>query len=558
VNEAGDRIADRRKLSILPATIEEPMQVSAWGGGSLSLAMAQGASSDSVELVLQPTLVEAALSNVRDLLEYPYGCLEQLISTTIPNVAVYRTLEKVNALGRLDAGSRSMLAEARSRSVQGIDRILKLEVKGGGFTWFHGYSTPSLPLTLIALDGLGYAIDAGLVEKGDPRIVESTRWLSEQPPLPNELEVTRTYVLSRLEGPRQAARVRALIDQVKPGDYYAIAIAVLSAEAAGIEREPGLQARIASLVQQSQEGYFSQASWSPDESMWQYPLRRVGLSAILAHAASKGSFDVAKARRRLVETLTANGELSTFDRGTALLHSLWLIERDAREMRAMAPPKVKLASGAPVRFEPRGAGLVATLPPGTGKLDVSGFEGVATLRARVSTPLANVKPIDEGMSIERSYWIIGPNGREKLAPGARIAQGQEVFVELKIDAHAGENWRSVRSAYYVVEDGVPAGFVPLIEDKEWRGQPWSLPLEHEALKRRSLDPEKATFFFEEPAWWSASPRVIGYVMRAQLAGHFVAPPAKVEDMYAPQVRGRTGASILEVGASDVPPAVATP
>jgi hypothetical protein len=96
---------------------------------------------------------------------------------------------------------------------------------------------------------------------------------------------------------------------------------------------------------------------------------------------------------------------------------------------------------------------------------------------------------------------------------------------------------------------VPAGFTVLGEDKAYRGAPYNLPLAHEALKRRTLDPERADFYFEEPAFWSQSPRVVGYVMRAQFPGKFSAPPATVADMYAPKIRGQSEPAILTVAAS---------
>ena len=136
-------------MPVRPAAWKEPVKVSAWGGGELSLQAASSATLTDVELVLQPSVVDAALTNVRELLTYPYGCLEQLVSTTVPNVALYQTLKKVDVLEKLDPDSQGLLAEARSRSVQGTARILALAVKGGGFTWFGGYSTPNLPMTLI-------------------------------------------------------------------------------------------------------------------------------------------------------------------------------------------------------------------------------------------------------------------------------------------------------------------------------------------------------------------------------------------------------------------------
>jgi hypothetical protein len=544
VNVTGGKepLRDARSVPVRPAVVEDAVKVSRWGGGELTLAAADKATLSRVELVLQPSLVDAALTNVRELLTYPYGCLEQLVSTTIPNVALYEVLKKADALEKLDTDSQALLAEARSRSVQGTARILQLSVKGGGFTWFGGYDTPHLPMTLIALDGLSYAVDAGLVDRNDTRITESARWLEAQEGLPLEYDALRAYVLARLQGERQAARVRALVERATPGDLYPLALTVLAAEKAGVMKEPALKARLDTLAQQSAEGFVTLASMNTsDEDYWRFPLRRVGLAAVLGHAASFGKLDVDKARRRLLELLSEPG-LSTYDRSTALLHSLWLVERDAKAFRRMTPPEVKGAEG-PVQFVPRGMGLVATLKPGTRGVRVADFEGVATLRATASTPLSDVQPVAEGMSIQRAYWVLREGGKVALNPGDAVAQGENVYVELTLDAR-GEN--RMRSAYYVVEDAVPAGFVPLQEDKEFRGAPHALPLAPEALRRRVLTPERTTFFFEEPTWWSDSPRTVGYVMRAQFPGTFSAPPATIEDMYAASIHGRSAAASLKV------------
>ncbi|MCY1046541.1 MG2 domain-containing protein [Corallococcus sp. bb12-1] len=540
-----DPLRDLKRFDVAPASVEDAVQVSAWGGGALALEAPDSATLTRVELVLQPSTVDAALTQVRELLTYPYGCLEQLVSTTVPNVAVFQVLQKAGTLEKLDPESQALLAEARSRSVQGTSRILGLAVKGGGFTWFGGYSEPSLPLTLIALDGLAYASEAGLVDRDDARIAESAKWLEAQEGLPTEYEATRAYVLARLQGPRQAARVRALVEGAKSGDLYPLALAVLAAEKAGVMKEPALQARIQALVKESGEGFVKLASLKGEaqtsEAFYRFPLRRVGLTAITAHAASFGSLDVTRARKRILEMLSEPG-LSTFDRSTALLHSLWLVERDAKAFKGMTPPEVKGASS-PVTFTSRGMGLVATLPAGTRTVDVGGFDGVATLRAAATTPLKQVRARVEGMSVNRAYYVLREGGKVKLEPGATVTQGEEVYVELTLDAR-GDN--RARSAYYVVEDAVPAGFVALQEDKAFRGPPHSLPLVPEALKRRQLDPAQATFFFEEPTWWSDSPRTVGYVMRAQFAGTFAAPPATIEDMYSARIRGRTASDVLKV------------
>ena len=548
----GDRpLSDRRDLPVRPAAVEEIVAAARAGGGRLELSLPPGAEVDSLELSLRPSSVALALSQVEELLTYPYGCLEQLVATTVPNIALHRVLEATGAAGDLDPHARALLAEARSRAAQGVDRILALARPGGGFRWFSGYDQASVPLTLVALDGLEYAVEAGMVPRDDPRLTESARWLERADDLPLPLDATRAYVLARLDGPRQAARVRALLEKVGDGgDLYAVAMAALAADRSGIGNEPAVKARLSSLTARAREALARPADLRVDpEAFYAYPLRRAGLTAVVGHAASLGEVDVALARRRLFEALSDRSSLSTFERSTAILHSLWLVERDARAMKESPAPTVEAEGGAVPPLEVRGAGRWVRLPPTVKAVRVGDFEGQAELRARVRVPLSLARPVAEGMSVERRYYRLLPGGERKpLSEGDVLAQGEEVFVELTLDAHEGEPWRSLRSAYYLVEDAVPAGFTPLGEDKAYRGAPYNLPLAHEALKRRSLSPERALFYLEEPAWWSRSPRTVGYVMRAAFPGRYSAPPATIEDMYAPRVHGRSAPAVLLVAA----------
>jgi len=544
----GQTLADTKQVVVRPAAVDQTVSAVAVGGGDLDLALPAGAHVVSTELSLQPSTVAAALSNVQDLLDYPYGCLEQLVSTTVPNLALSQTLEASGALADLDPQSRALLALARSRAAQGTQRILDLEVRGGGFTWFGGYSQPDAALTLIALDGLSYAVKAGVVPASDPRIAESLAWIQKQDDLPPVLQATRTYVLAELLHQKAAPAVRALVTRAAPSDPYELALAVLAAEQAGVAQEPAFKAQVAALVDHAQQAMISNAVYTPHgDAFWRYPIRQLGVAAIVTHAASFGAIDVAAARKQIVAALS-DPELSTFDRSTILLHSLWLIGRDAKDLQRRSPPAVD-AAGAAITLTPRGLGLAAAVDPKVTHVSVGAFEGVATLKAQVRTPLASVQAESHGMQIERTYYAIREAGLVKLGPESPVGQGEDVYVELTLDAHGGDAAVSTRSAYYVVNDPVPAGFTPLTDDSAFRGPPNNLPLDAEALKRRSLSPEHATFFFEEPTWWSDSPHRVGYVMRAQFPGTFQAPPATVNDMYAASQFGRTAAATLTIAPS---------
>jgi hypothetical protein len=368
--------------------------------------------------------------------------------------------------------------------------------------------------------------------------------------LPYPLAATRAYVLARLYGPEEAPRARALFDGDPGPDPYGMAMAVLAAEQTGIAKEVAIQAKILDWVQRSRSALAQVATYTPSHDLfWGYPLQRMTLAAILGHAASFGDLDtaaLADARGRFIDALATETEASPLDRATTLLHNLWLLERDAKAFAASKPPQISAASGF-VSVTPRAGGFVATLPADVGAVRIGDFSGVATLSAQATVPLAALQPETRGMQIERRYYTLGPEGKAPLKDGEALAPGAHLYVELTLDAHADASpWRS---AYYTVEDAVPAGFVPVEEDSEFRGAPYNLPLTHEALKRRTFASDSVRLWFEEPTWWQDSPRVTGYVLRAQFPGTYAVPPASVRDALAPAVGGRTGAATLTVAAT---------
>lgn len=542
-----ERASDFRHVAVQTATFEETVSQSVWGGGQMSLAVPAGTTVSESFVSLRPTTIDVALATIRGLMTYPYGCLEQLVATTVPNVAVYRALEETNALAKLDADSQALLEMARSRAVLGTARILDMAVKGGGFTWFGGYSTPSTSQTLIALDGMAYAVDAGLVERNDVRITDSVRWIESQD-LPPDLDALRAWVLARLQGERAAAQVRSFVERVQPGDLYSTSMAILAARAVGIDTERQLGERLSGMANQVKPQLATLATWEPrDDRFREFPLRRTGLTAIASHALLQERGDVATARRMFVESL-ASPYLSTLDRSTALLHGLWLLRNDSRELKAGNAPVVK-ANKAPIELTRAGFGFESTLSLDTRTVDVAPFDGVAVMTAKVVRPYDQVEAKSDGVSVTRAYYVLRGDARVRIEPGTRVWVGEDIYVELSVDTASSENTARLRSSYTVVEDSVPAGFVALDEDKQFRGAPYHLDITHEAVRRREIGVERVTFFIEEPAPWSRSPRTIGYVMRARFPGKFAAPSATIEDMYASSIQGRSAPATLEVATS---------
>ena len=537
---------DRRTIDIEDAAVVDDLAVSRVGGGTLTLPSATGGIYTDVELVLQGSLADAALADVRSLLVYPWGCLEQLVATTAPPLALVAALENTKRFGDLDADSQLLLAEARSRAQHGVQRILNHARPTGGFSWFVD-APPSVEMTLLGLSGIGTAQQVGLLRGREPRVQSSLAWLETQGGLSPFLDAWRALVLAQHDPVRAASRVRAAVVAAAAaaagtadGDVVAGALAVLAAEAAGLLQEPGTADGVKALAQQARLTFMS-GKLPPDaDESWRFPLHGVGRLALLGHAASVDGGDVAALKRRFLELFATEG-LSTLDRATLVQHSLWLIARDVAATVAMTPPSLTGVDG--VTFAPRGTGLVARLKDGTATVTVGSFDGTATFAAKRKTPATTAPAIADGFSLERRYWSVGSGSKTPLAPGAAVAQGDVIWVQLVMDLRGSPR---DRSAYAVVEDFIPAGFSPLREDKEYRAEPLSLALMPDQVRQRTFSPRSVQFFVEEQAWWMGSPRELGYLMRADFAGTFIAPPARVEDMYQGAARARTPAQTLVV------------
>ena len=123
------------------------------------------------ELKLYPNLMAHVLESARNLLERPYGCGEQTVSSTYPNVMLLRLYKQAGK--PQDAVSRAALHFARL----GYARLLSYRHADGGISvWTQ--DKPSPALTAYALR---FMTDASQFVEVDPDAVESARqWLLHQ------------------------------------------------------------------------------------------------------------------------------------------------------------------------------------------------------------------------------------------------------------------------------------------------------------------------------------------------------------------------------------------
>ena len=136
-----------------------------------------------------------------------------------------------------------------------------------------------------------------------------------------------------------------------------------------------------------------------------------------------------------------------------------------------------------------------------------------------------VVPVESGMSLRRTVRPLDAG----VAPAGTLRAGELVAVELTLATP------SPRRAV-VIESPLPAGLEAADADLRLGGT-WLHALEKTApATRRELRDDRVVYFIDE---LPAGLVTLRFVARASTPGVFVAPPARAEEMYAPETWART-------------------
>ncbi len=120
------------------------------------------------EVKIYPNLFAHVTESVEGMLQRPYGCGEQTISSTYPNLMIVKFVKEDTPLRR----------RAMRNLMRGIERLVGYQAADGGFTYWGGRSTADIALTAYAVrflrDAGGHiAVDRGVIERAE-------KWLISQ------------------------------------------------------------------------------------------------------------------------------------------------------------------------------------------------------------------------------------------------------------------------------------------------------------------------------------------------------------------------------------------
>jgi alpha-2-macroglobulin len=198
--------------------------------------------------------------------------------------------------------------------------------------------------------------------------------------------------------------------------------------------------------------------------------------------------------------------------------------------------------------------------PGANPLTVSA-DGKGTLHwsatLRYAPNLASLKPLDQGLTVERAYYPYTKTEYDKSgslvlpAPTTTFKAGDLVRVVLKVSSPEPR-------FNIVVDDPLPAGLEALNaslastsaanvgEGDTGGGDGAPVP----AYDRVEIGNDRVVFFASQLA---DGEHVVSYIARATAPGTFVIAPTQAEDMYRPDVFGRNATATMVV----TPPAAAS-
>ncbi len=515
-----------------------------------------------VTVTLTSTRLGELLPGLDYLLEYPYGCVEQTTGGTLPLLALSELQSGFSLPGITPE-------QVRVRAQAGLDRLRTMQTWSGGMGYWPGDTAPHpwgsvyAGMALVRASRIaGLEVPASSIERLSSYLRDMLRdqAASAREEWHSEIEVVKPFaawVLAQAGTPEPAYHAAIFAERDKLPDFGKLLLALAISESHGdatmaatlldeviaTVRVDGARARI----ERQADAYYWSSTMDSD-------VRSMALLAMALEAIRPGDPLLAKVQQGLLDERESGRWMSTQDNAFAILAlagTFLATERAGARFTASVEVDGQVwLSEAMSSDDP--APKTLHLPmylarKASGKELVIKREGddapvYFTLRFDYAPAQVPDKPLTQGFEITRRYRIAtGPRAGQEAT---ELEPGDLVRVDVAV--------RTVEDRRYVaVDDPLPAGLEPVTLDFD--------------TTRSSL----AALVGEEPRqWWRptifnfkeqkddrvlafadvmpAGTHTFTYLARATSAGSFMAPSARVHEMYHPGVFGQSQATRVAV------------
>ncbi len=528
-------------------------------------------------------LTGAALSAAQSLVSYPYGCVEQLLHTTLPNMVLLDVVQQAG-LSETQQGSLKLnraLEQARRYANSALARLAGYQQSDGGFGLWPSDKEASFGITALAARALALAAVLKL-DRAESLSAKAQGWLvkniSTFTALPRgPLKAYLVSLLSEAEvyspfDDSVIAYVREVVDAPETAgiDEVIAALRVLTMRERHywflekLDRPhakellgSSLIARLA-MLDESAVARVASLSLAPH---FGFSYGQAGIIARMLAALHEAKLLDKPTRQKFVARLLRlygpNAWGSTFDNGEVIL-ALRNLVKD--ELAAMSE---KDERSAPVVSTSRGEtlGSLERLPGAfVGRfkeasplsfhaaIRVSGAlsSDIQKAELEVEVPYKELAEKHQGIKVSRTFFVLTPGGARELRGGEPLAPGDVVVSRVEVKRDPEYSFAVGASSLVVVEDGVPALAEAIDEDRNYLADAQFAKEEDtfwSSVKDTMRHPDRTVRVMDVNPGGS---RVFYQVWRAHFSGTASIPPARAFDMYHEEISGNSGPAFVSV------------
>jgi hypothetical protein len=502
--------------------------------------------SRSLSVRLSPSIAGTIFSALEYLTSFPYGCVEQTMSSFLPDVMVAKSMRELQLKTSIDQDALNQKIQA------GLDRLYTFQHDDGGWGWWQSdESDPFMSAYVVA--GLSEARADGIVVK-DEAITKGSGWIEKD--LANDLAPDlRAYLAYALAVAGRADKValersysgRA---QLSP---YGVAILGLALEKLNDRRAGELAAQLESTAHVDGD----EASWpaardemldftadvTPEATAYAVKLlsHQRPNSALLPKAAlwlvnhrNEGYWwdstkQTAMVIYGLIDYVKATNELHPDFTATVTVNGQNAVTHTFNSSSPLAAPEVVLDEG---KLQ-AGTNEVRVASAGQGRL----YYSVSALHYSNQARLEKQAAIS--LNILRDYFRLSPDKSgdhivyNLSSLDGAVSQGDVMVVRLTV---TGSDWK-----YLLIEDPIPAGTEFIEKDSLYdiRDKP---PWWRYWFTRRELHDDRMAIF---QTYFSEGQQQYFYLLKVVNPGLFHVSPARVQPMYQPEHEATTEGRTLE-------------
>jgi len=492
----------------------------------------------NIGVTLSNSRVIEALDALDYLLKYPYGCVEQTTSTTLPWLSTLRMRQALPGLNKTEA-------EVTAIVESGARHLFSMQTRDGGLAYWPGGTKSVLWGSAYGGMALALAQKRG-IELPQDQVDALWKYLSKN--LRDVAKLNKPYDLSQrclalytlaLAGKPEPAYHEILFnkrDQL-PAEARALLALAMTEGALKEENRVVLEECVKTLLDDPGAAPESEVSW------YQRPyLAATQLLARLRFNPEDG---------RIEKQMDDLMKMRKPDRGWGSTYSnAWpLMAVSAYSELKESALKPNQAS---VKFADNTRSVSFSPEPSSQSLTFD-FEGdvrqqplsvnvknsgklYATVNLATRPETIPLKPENKGLGIMRSYQKVAVDGG--VGPADDLMVGDLILVTLKV------NIPDDRQSYLAIDDPLPAIFEAVNPDfQSQQTQHVDQAKSGKRLPRlyanyRELKKERALFFADY--CYRAGDYQIQYLARVVAPGNVIAPPAKIEAMYEPERFGLSG------------------